>query len=269
MIVDRINSYLSTAGVDINEAILEEVANLCKDSFAKQFGKRVERTEPKKPYASSIGKCIRQQAYEVLGFKDEGRELDSRAKMVFFQGDLAEIAMIQLAKVAGCNILDSGKSQVRVELNGIVGRPDGILDEPPGRVLVEAKSMSSFRFRDFERGILDDGYRYQINWYLEALGLNACVVVALNKDAGVVAEKIVNKNPEIVADIKSRIAVLQSVTKETLPARPYKPNEKGFYPWNCCYCSHWKTCLPNAQRVLVQKSYKLKEIKHEATSAGK
>lgn len=255
MIVDKINEYLSSSGKTIDEAILADVASLARWSFERQFGIREER-EVTKPYFSSIGRCLRQQAYKILGFIENGKEMDSRSKNVFFQGDMVEIAIIQVARLAGCNITACGKDQESVEWEGMRGRPDGILD---GTHLVEAKSMTSYGFSEFQRGILDEGYRYQCNAGMAALGLSACVVVALNKDSGVLHEMVISKDDKIVADIKERIDTLAKATKEDLPYRPYQPDAKGFYPWQCRYCAFYKTCLPNTELVLVKNAYKLKQ----------
>lgn len=263
MIVDRIHAYLSSQGTTINEAILNDVGNLARNAFMRQFGEREEKAKTLR--LSSIGRCLRQQAYNVLGFEVNGKEIDSRARMVFFQGDMAEIAIIQLAKVAGCEMTACGANQEVIELDGVTGHPDGILWESPGTYLVEAKSMSSFGFNEFERGVIDQGYIYQIQAYMDALHLSDAIVVALNKDAGVLAEQIIHKDELIVADIKERIAMLKAVTPETLPDRPYKPNEKGFYPWQCRFCAHYKTCLPETELFLVKNAYKLRAKDHGKT----
>lgn len=257
MLVDRINEFLSSTDQTVDETIVNDVGLLCRIAFLRQFLKREEK--PKTLRLSSVGRCVRQQAYNLLGFEENGKGIDSRARMVFFMGDLVEVAIVQLAKAAGCRIQNVGQDQATVELDGIEGHPDGIIEQDGKRSLLEVKSMSSFGFNEFQRGVLDEGYRYQINAYLEALGLSEAIVVALNKDAGVLAEMTVSKDPVIVADIKARIAMLKAATKENLPPRPYKTNDKGFYPWNCVYCNHHITCLPNAEKVLVSKAYKLKE----------
>lgn len=256
MIVNAINEYLSGQGKTVDEALLENVGLLARYAFSRQFGEHKE--SERKIRLSSIGRCLRQQAYNVLGFPPNGKELDSRSRMVFFQGDLAEIAIVQLAKLAGCDISVCGLEQKTVELDGIEGHPDGIYHNGAD-YLLEAKSMSSYGFAEFQRGALDEGYRYQINAYLEAEHLDKAIIVGLNKDAGVLHEEVLLKDPQIVADIKDRIHLLKTASEENLPLRPYTPNEKGFYPWQCVYCNHWKTCLPGAERVLVGKSYKLKQ----------
>jgi len=93
-----------------------------------------------------------------------------------------------------------------------------------------------------------------------ALGLKKTIVVALNKDAGVMCERIIESNEDIQTIIKININVLKGVTKESLPEPKYTVNDKGQYPWQCCYCSHWKTCRPTAEMKLVGKSNKLCEV---------
>lgn len=265
MIVDKINAYLATEGREVDYAILKEVADLAAQAFEHQFGFREEKAQ-NAPYFSSIGKCLRQQAYKLLDFTPNGKEVDSRSKMVFFQGDMAELAIIQIAKQAGCNITACGGAQETIEVDGMRGRPDGILHADQDYV-VEIKSMSSFSFRDFERGIIDDHYRMQCTAGMVALNLDKCVIVGLNKDAGVLYEMVISKDPEIVRDLQERLETLKKCSKEDLPPRPYSPDEKGFYPWQCLYCAFWRTCLPNAQQVLVSGKYKLKEIKNAPTPA--
>lgn len=274
MIVDKINQYLSTEGKAVDEAILKEVSTQAAYAFGRQFGQREERTT-RTPYFSSIGKCLRQQAYGLLGFEPNGKEMDSRSKMVFFQGDMVEVAIIEVAKQAGCNISVAGSGQESIEIDGMRGRPDGILHDagaveedgtmlrPAWDYVIEVKSMSSFSFKDFERGQLDDAYRYQCNAAMHALGKDKTVIVALNKDAGVLAEMVINKDPEIIRDIQERLDTLKKCTKDDLPYRPYQPDAAGFYPWQCRYCAWFKTCLPKAELVLVKNSYKLKEPKKQ------
>lgn len=263
MIVDRVNALLNSEGKTISDAILDEVANLSRWTFARQFGEREDK--PGTLRLSSIGKCMRQQAYKLLKFPEAGKKIDARARMVFAMGDLTELVIVGLAKAAGCDIQATGDKQASVEIDGVPGHPDGILIDSGKRYLLEIKSMSSFSFKEFERGVINDAYRYQCNAYMSALSLDKCVIVALNKDAGVLAEQIISLNPALVADIRSRIILIRQAKPDSLPPRPYKPDVKGFYPWQCLYCEFHQTCLPNAEKVLVSKAYKLKEKKPNET----
>lgn len=267
MIVEKINTYLNSEGKSLDEAILSDIANLAKWSFQRQFGAREDKSGTLR--LSSIGRCIRQQAYTILNFDQAGKTIDARAKMVFFQGDMTELAIVALAKAAGCDVSATGDKQSSVEIDGVIGHPDGLLKDSGKTYLLEVKSMSSFSFKEFERGAIDDGYRFQCNAYMHALGLSQCVIVALNKDAGVLFEQMINIDPIIIKKILGRIDILKNVTKETLPERPYHPNDRGFYPWQCRYCAFYETCLPNAELVLVGSAYKLKESHHAATATPK
>lgn len=265
MIINKIQAYLDSNGHEIPEAILEEVSLLARWSFERQFG--IKKEFDRKLRLSSIGKCQRQQAYNILGYENNGKEIDARAKTVFFQGDMAEMAIVQLAKVAGCNLIDCGKEQKTVSLYGVPGHPDGIfINEFNQKFLLEVKSMSSFSFADFTRGEINEDYLYQINAYLEAMDLEECVMVGLNKDAGVLHEHLVKRNPAIVQKIKNNIKLLSFPSKDHLPEQGFSPDEKGFLPWNCLYCSFYKTCRPNAELVLIKNKYKLQEKENATTS---
>lgn len=257
MIVDKINAYLNGTGVPIPPAILDDVGRIAAQAFSRQFGERPE--DVARLRLSGIGRCVRQQAYRILNFPVQGKEIDARSKMVFFQGDLVELAVIQVARQAGCDITAAGLTQGLVEMDGVYGHPDGVLHSMDEDVLVEVKSMSSYGFSEFERGVIEPAYEAQYNAYLEATGLERVCFVGLNKDAGVLHEQIRTKDPTIVADVKKRIATIKAATPESLPPRPYSPNDKGFYPWQCLYCAFHRLCLPEAEKVVVGKAYKLKK----------
>ncbi len=273
MIVDKINYYLTTNGQELHDELLKDVSASCVSIFERQFGLRDKGDGRLR--LSSIGKCIRQNAYNILGTPPNGKEIDSRAKMVFFQGDMVELAIINLAKIAGCKIEDCGLSQKTVEIDGIQGHPDGVVEHEGEKYLLEVKSMSSYAFQKFEskktnlEEDLVDGlgisYWYQFNAYMHALGLNKCIFVALNKDSGIMQERIYSIDQGIVKKIKNNIFILKGLQEypehelETIfPGRPYTPDKNNELPWMCLYCSHWKTCWPTAEKVLVGRAYKLK-----------
>lgn len=253
MIVDLLINYLDSQGQQVSEMLLDEVSKMTRNAFARQFGARL----PDKPTLrlSSIGKCPRSLAYGLLGYPKAGKEIDARAKMVFLQGDLVEIAIVALMKQAGLNVTSA---QETIYFDGVEGHPDGIYTNCIKQYLLEIKSMSSYSFDNFQKGIVDDSYIYQINAYLEALGLDECVMIGQNKDSGVLHEHIVKKNPQIIADIKSRIEIIKAATSENLPVRPFAADSKGFLPWQCRYCAYYQTCWPNSQLVLDKNKYRLK-----------
>lgn len=275
MIVDRINTYLTEKGnKSINEYILKEFGALAAFSFQRQFCTNNEEHDSKgKLRLSSAGKCARALAYAFHGFEKKGKEQDSRSAIVFAQGDYIEAMVTQLAKLSGVVLLGIGLNQVNVKMlvRGVevVGHPDGFVINDGIMGLFECKSMSSFSFERFEKGEISEDYIAQIQAYMFAAGMNWCCIVAVNKDSGVMAEQIVRFDKDIVQKVSDNLAKVIQSTPELLPDAPktLDCNEKGLYPWNCLYCSFWGVCRPNAQKVLVGKSYKLKEItKKEKTN---
>jgi hypothetical protein len=89
-------------------------------------------------------------------------------------------------------------------------------------------------------------------------------MIAVNKDNGVMAEKLIQKDNILIAGIRASVETILKSKPDRLPEPPeeYSPNARGFYPWQCAYCAYWGKCRTNAEYVLVGKSNKLKERKN-------
>ena len=269
MIVDKINLYLTEQGKSIDDRISYEVGLLAQWSFNRQFMTDDESISKGHIRLSASGKCPRQLAYGYHGFEKKGKEMDSRSKLTFFAGDMVEVVIMQLAKAAlkklgGGNIGCCGRDQAVVSLsvNGslVEGHPDGLFISQQGIYLVECKSMSSFGFKKFEAGEVDDSYLTQMNVYMASMGLSKCIMIAYNKDSNVLGEKLIELDKDIVEKAKVNILKVLKSTPETLPEAPLEleANDKGFYPWNCLYCSWWGICR-DAEKVVIKNAYKLKK----------
>lgn len=267
MIADKIHEYLSDTNQTLDGHLSHDIERLAGFAFRRQFMTPPGSPERTKELSlSAAGKCPRQLAYARHGYEVNGKEIDGRGRIIFFQGDLVELTVMSLARLAGCPVVGTGLNQITVSLdiegNTILGHPDGFYIGSDMTRLVECKSMNSFAFERFEAGNIDDSYNAQINAYLEATNLDECIMVAMNKDNGVLKELIVYRDPMVINNIKQNIKTVLTSTKEKLPPPPseYNPDSKGFYPWNCLYCQFWGHCRTGAQRVLVGKSYKLKAV---------
>ncbi len=272
MIVDKINQYLSSADLKIDDYIAGSIGSLAKYAFTKQFMTESE-SKPQALWMSDAGKCPRQVAYRYHGIEKAGKEIDSRAKIIFFQGDLVELMITTLARLAGCNIMATGLNQLHVSIPFkkeipfsepedvlVTGRPDGILIDGGDTCLVEVKSMSSFSFARFEQGEIDNSYRTQCTMYLSALGLKRCLIIALNKDNGIMSEQLIGLDKSIFMEGVDTFKQVLASTPDELPEPKYHANDKGLYPWNCLYCQWWKVCWKDeAEQVVVGKAYKLKK----------
>ena len=166
MIVDKINTYLTESGKTIQEHYAQELGKLAEWSFKRQFCQDEEPVIKGKLRLSAAGKCPRQLAYAFHGFERKGKEKDSRSCVVFFQGDMVEAMVVQLARLSGCLLLGVGTNQIGVSLdiNGtsVPGHPDGFLIHNQSIGLLEVKSMSSYSYERFEKGEIDEGYKAQI-----------------------------------------------------------------------------------------------------------
>jgi len=264
LIVDKIIAHLNKENRPIDEALLTSFT-----IASRELGEKLLFTEKRdskgKIYMSHSGRCSRQSSYAYLGYEVNGRVIDARSKFNFFMGDVVELGVMFLAKAAGCDVKDFGVNQKKVVFKihnqEITGRPDGVLN---GDTLVEVKSFNTYGFREFEKGKVSDDYMAQGQAYLLALGLEKGVFVGVCKDIGVLHEIPFELDTDIVWS--NRVNYIQIIkSKEQIPHRPdwAVPNDKGFYPWQCLYCSFYKTCLPHTKLHLVGNAYKLKVVKDE------
>lgn len=266
MIVDRILKFLSEEKQEIEGGARYEVEKLAGYSFQRQFQTNEESDTKGKLRMSSCGKCPRQLAYKFLGIPTEGKEIDGRAKLIFFAGDLCELVITNLAKLAGVILTATGLNQIHLEGKVgevvVTGHPDGMVLHDGEWHLFECKSMSDYAFDRFQKdSYLDDSYIAQVNIYMYKMNLKKCVVVGYDKNSGVMHEIIVPFSLEVATRAMDNLRAVVKSTESNLPARPYLPDEKGFFPWMCMYCHAYKTCLIDsglAEKVLVRNAWKLK-----------
>lgn len=274
MVVDKIYQYLNgqckERNTPLEAAVRLAIQDLSWNGFNRQFIDNSKKDREGYISISGIGSCPRKQAYSYHKYPENGKEIDARGMITFWNGDMAEMCVTQLAVLAGVPIKNIGTDQKTVTyrfMNGnkeysISGHPDGTIGDD---VLFECKSMTSYGFEKFEKCDIDETYMTQINVYMVALGINKCCIVAFCKETGCLAEKIINADVKYVKEAMENIIAIKESTKEYLPKARYTFDDKGFYPWQCTYCGFWGTCHTNAERVLVGKSYKLKEKKTPTT----
>lgn len=259
MILEAIESYIESPSGD-GEIHFKNFKELAEYSFKRQFTEREKSDNAFR--LSNSGHCARKLAYKQLKFPLNGKEMDARSHFVFWYGDILEACVLTLAQLAGLNICYTGREQKTVTLdcgNGlkIDGHPDGFW----GDYLVEIKSMTSYGFREFQERKISEEYLCQANANMEASGLDKMIMIAINKESGVLCEQVLTKNSEYVEMAKATFRELKGATTDKLPERKYKPTN-GLWPWQCGYCAYWKTCLEGkAEQIVIKGKYKLKELK--------
>ena len=152
-------------GVDsVPPAALEKFTNSLTNIVSQRL---TTNSEARKGYLrfSNMGTpCERKLWYEINAPEDK-EELSADVILKFLYGDIIEAFILLLAEVSGHRVEGN---QDRVELEGVVGHRDAIIDG----VVVDVKSASSYSYKKFAEGRLGDddpfGYIPQLQGYLKA-----------------------------------------------------------------------------------------------------
>lgn len=194
---------------------------------------------------SSIGRPLRQQWYDLKGFK--GEELDGKTLLKFMYGDLIEALVLVLAEAAGHHV---EMLQEEIEVDGVKGHIDAVIDG----VLVDVKSCSPYSYGKFETGDLftpgNDpfGYVGQLSGYAHALQRNEASFIAINKVLGSICTLPLRRVDLDGYDVRGRIAeVRRVVDSDAPPERCYEDEPDGKsgnrkLAVGCSYCGHRFRC---------------------------
>lgn len=260
MITDVIMEYKKKP-----DAKIVSIGKYVDELFNNQFV-NPDREGGSKVYASNVGGCVRKLAYSVLDFPAEGKEIDQRARNIFFTGGMWEIVVIELAKLAGFNVTECLGDQIKHKLKcgpyEITVMPDGKVNIDGEDYTLEVKSMNSFSFKDFQKRLISDEYKTQIQLGMEVQGTKKAILIAVDKVSGFMDEILIHKDNQAIMNGRVSAIMALSATKENLPDRKYLPNDKGFLQWQCRYCAYWKACYPDAKVMGTNGAIKanLKEI---------
>lgn len=216
---------------------------------------------------SQIGRPARQLWY--IFNDNEGQEkLEPHVRLKFLLGDVWEAVLLFLAKEAGHTV---EQEQATVELNGIVGHIDAVID---GHV-VDVKSASTRSFEKFKTGELrqDDsfGYMEQLSGYSVSLGGLPGAFLAGDKTLGHLALMQCDRDELAAIRPSERIDYLRGIiASPEPPERCYTPKEEGnknyktggFTPngnltlaTGCSYCAFKKKCWADANGGLGLRGF--------------
>jgi len=197
---------------------------------------------------SSLGKPDRQQWYDH-NHPESKEQLAANTRIKFLYGDIIEALMLFLAAEAGHKV---EQEQVTVEVNGVVGHNDAVID---GHV-VDVKSASTYSFQKFKDGSLREndpfGYMEQIAGYSAGLGGLPGAFLAVDKTLGHITLMQVPLDELQAINIPERIDHIKEViANPEPPERCYEPVEDGKsgnlkLDTGCSYCSHKFHCWADA-----------------------
>ncbi len=256
---------ISTLVADV-EALFEKGHACNKDNvealgqaIAKVVAKRLkEAGDPPRDYRlylSQIGKNDRQIWYDAH-FKGEPEKLDASARIKFLFGDILEELLLFCAAEAGHEVKCEQK---RVEIDGVSGRMDAIIDG----VVVDTKSASTYAFKKFKDGSLprkdDFGYMWQIAGYSWAEDHKDGAFFVIDKQLGHICLDRYSAEDLKLYNVPERIKELKDVV--TLPEPPehcFDPVPEGKsgnmkLDTGCGYCRHKLECWPGLRTFIYSK----------------
>ena len=205
---------------------------------------------------SNLGKPDRQLWYEFHA--DGSKEtLEPHTLLKFLIGDIYESVLLFLAKAAGHDV---SQEQAEVEINGIKGHIDAVID---GHV-VDVKSASTYAFKKFKYGTLADddpfGYIDQIGGYSTALGLPGAFLAGDKQNGHLALLQVPQQETEGLR-IEERIEHLKEVVvSASEPERCYDPVPDGrsgnmALSVGCSYCPHKFRCWADAYGGVRVRSF--------------
>jgi hypothetical protein len=205
---------------------------------------------------SNLGKPDRQLWYELKS--DLPKEQFNGATLrKFLFGDLWESLLLWLAEEAGHKV---ELKQGEVEVDGVIGHIDAVVDD----VVVDVKSASSFSFKKFKDGSLQDndpfGYYDQLGGYTHALGRDGAWL-AIDKQTGALALLEVPRDDLQALDTPGRVQHMKAVlASEEPPERCYEPIPEGKsgnlkLPTGCSYCAFKDSCWSDANNGIGLRKF--------------
>jgi hypothetical protein len=205
---------------------------------------------------SAVGKPDRKLWYEANATDKE--KLPPNVRMKFLYGDILECLLLFLATEAGHTVENQ---QGVVEVNGILGHLDGVIDG----ALVDVKSASTHSFRKFKEGNLADddpfGYMEQLAGYNEGVKADRAGFLVIDKTLGHIVFNEIPVDDLKALNVPERIEHLKEVVASPdIPERCYSPVPDGEsgnmrLNTNCSYCDFKFDCWKDANNGIGLRTF--------------
>lgn len=218
--------------MDIVRQILTKLEEESKQEVDKPYTLGVYR-------ASEIGGCPRALQYKTLGYPAE--PFTPETILIFRDGHMHEAEVLSLLSKIGHVSNKQMTISKKYKHNGqhfvITGTIDAVLD---GKMVIDVKSMSTFRFKYLDKNYPQDFMSYveQVRLYMDMLNLDAGGLLIKDKNSGELAFKTVSNEQALLDLILDRVAEIHRLAKEKkFIARPYGRNT-----WQCTSCQYRLQC---------------------------
>lgn len=259
-LVDDIYGLFGGDKVDVSPELLAKFSDELSDLVRQRFNR--DDSGKSGLRISSIGKPDRQLWYDA-NWEGEVEELKPENLIKFMYGDVLEHLLLLFARQAG-HVVEF--EQIEVDLDGVIGHPDALIDG----VLVDVKSAASHQFDKFNNGdfetIANDtflgGYVAQLAGYVEAIKPDADgAFLVIDKTLGKICLFVIPNDVLRQYQVRERIAHVKEMVKESEPPpRCYEPKAKGksgnfVLASGCSYCKHKFHCWSDANGGTGLRSY--------------
>ena len=211
------------------------IANLCLERFE-------EHNQESRIRLSNIGKPRRQVWYELKNYP-KSSEPSGSDYIKFLYGNILEELLLFLSYASGHTVTEPQK---KVMIDGITGHKDCRIDG----VTVDIKSASSFAFKKFEQGTLEEddpfGYISQLSAYAKAEGDTEAAFLAIDKQNGKLA--LLPLHHMEMDDVSTKIKnIKQSLEQDEPPERcyetvPFGKSGNSQLSIGCRFCSYKFDC---------------------------
>lgn len=250
----------------------EQTVTAFAHNLAKKLANRLSAEHTHNLRISNLGTKCDRKLWLSIKAPEVAEPLSAATRLKFLFGDVLEELILFLARAAGHTV---EKEQDEVNLNGVFGHIDGVIDG----CLVDVKSASSYGYLKFKEHKLqqDDpfGYLTQIAGYAHGLGQSNGSFLAVDKSQGHITLDTYEL-PKV--DFNALVASKRQMLAGPMPKRGYRDEPEGASGNRklgvaCSYCAFKRHCWPNL-RVFrysrgpmflthVAKEPKVQEIKFE------
>lgn len=232
-----IRDYLEQHHKELDDAVLTDTVKRMRQVIVRDLMQPRDTRAGKESNTLYTGACARKARLTYDGAERE--PLKARTALKFLLGDLVELSVLAMARLAGCPIVDNNIDlSVRGEDGASIAvHPDGRYVAPDGtQYNVEIKSCDSRTFDGWlEQGGPDDAWGYLTQasmevqaWREAGVLVQSTIFLAVSTGSrqGSIAEFVMPYREELVAAWHAR---RRQVREDALPAIPFVPqNEKSF-----------------------------------------
>lgn len=237
LVADPITAYLENPDKRLDAKVMEEMTAMFRRSIMRQLMQPRDLRKGKESNTLYSHPCPRKARYIYDG--TTRAPLQARAMLKFLLGDVVELAVMGMARLAG---LDIGLNNEDLTVQGLSDgkavpvHPDGLLNAEGKHYNLEIKSCDSQTFdRWLEQGGPSDdwGYRTQATMEVQAwrehdweVDATCFVAVSTGSRQGSIAEWIVPFNQDLYNGWQERRRLRQ---QSELPPVPYQPAKEMAY----------------------------------------